>query len=92
MTPKERAAKAIDEAGEKWLEQNPCGDIDINDWATIPRNILVDAVLAAIAEPSGAMIDEMCMIYDGDYLTMDEAFAIWRAGHAAMMAETDKTK
>ena len=47
------------------------------------------AALSAVEDPSEAMIDAMCMIYDGDYLTRGEAFAIWCAAHAAMMAEKE---
>ena len=74
MTPKQRAAKAID-------------DLGIHDFVMPCES--ARAALAAIAEPSEAMIDAMCMIYDGDYLTRGEAFAIWCAAHAAMMAEKE---
>ena len=84
-TPKQRAAKAVDEAGEKWLEQNPCGDIDINDWATVPRGILVDAVLAAIAAPSEAMAEAGGL----ECASRGEARVVWRKMHAALVAEKE---
>ena len=79
MTPKERAAKAAARS--------------IHDLYGLAVGIIAkgaaEAALSAIAEPSEAMIDAMCMIYDGDYLTRGEAFAIWCAAHAAMMAEKE---
>ena len=76
MTPKARAAKAV--------KNTPLGSLD---W----DHVLSEAALAAIAEPSEAMIDAMraLTIYDS---TKEEVTALWKAAHAAMMAEKDGTK
>ena len=84
MTPKERAAKAVD----PWLE-TLCMDGNIRTEARdeVARGA-ANAALAAIAELSDAMIDAMknsCW----NSLTDDDARKVWRAAHAAMMAEKD---
>ena len=70
MTPKERAAKAIAKLYDKLLPREPA-DKEI-----------AEAILAAIAEPSEAMIDAMraLTIYDS---TKAEVTALW--------PETDST-
>lgn len=76
MTPKQRAAWAIKK-------------IDILDDMSCEKSAV--AALTAIAEPSDAMIDAMknsCW----NSLTDDDARKVWRAAHAAMMAEKDTGK
>ncbi len=76
-TLKERAAKAIDELG-------------FHDFVS-PRES-AEAALAAIAEPSDAMIEagENAGCGVSDFRTAAEL--TWRAMHAAMMAEKDTRK
>ena len=85
MTPKERAAKAI--AGLRTIEPEKTWNAMGATWRSeFVRD--AEAALAAIAEPSDAMIDAMknsCW----NSLTDDDARKVWRAAHAAMMAEKD---
>ena len=77
MTPKERAAKAI----------HPYLDDAMLEAGELP-NAIRD-ILAAIAEPSEAMIEagEKAGCGVSDFRTAAEL--TWRAMHAAMMAEKD---
>jgi len=78
MTPKERAAKAI-------ISRNlPYG---IECRTDLWRQSLPDAevALAAIAEPSEAMAEAGGL----ECASRGEARVVWRAMHAAMMAEKD---
>ncbi len=80
MTPKQRAAKAIAERnGEVWDELS----------ARTKRRFKLDmeVSLAAIAEPSEAMIKAGRQAYQK--MTGGSVAFIWRAMHAAMMAEKD---
>ena len=92
-TPKERAAKAIfDDQHKGLLNCLYWDDLDLD--RTGNRNFYLnagEAALSAIAEPSEAMIDAMknsCW----NSLTDDDARKVWRAAHAAMMAEKDTLK
>ncbi len=79
MTPKVRAAKAVLKALDTATK------LDCTDEKHVGQAV-ANAVLAAIAEPSEAMIDAMknsCW----NSLTDDYVRKVWRAAHAAMMAE-----
>ena len=85
MTPKERAAKAI-------ISRNlPYG---IECRTDLWRQSLPDAevALAAIAEPSEAMIEAIKLAWQAPHASISDTGArvIWRAAHAAMMAEKDE--
>jgi hypothetical protein len=81
MTPKERAAKAIDGYNAR---------LSIYDQPSIAQ-VLANEVLTAIAEPSEAMIDAIVAVYSdyGMILCRATACDFWEAAHAAMMAEKE---
>ena len=80
-TPIERAAKTSRKA------LNTAYRLDCTDEADVYQAV-ANAALSAIAEPSEAMIDAMraLTIYDS---TKAEVTALWKAAHAALMAEKD---
>ncbi len=84
MTPKERAARAM--LVNDGYELDRLDYYEVNPYDEYFSN--AESALAAIAEPSEAMIDAMraLTIYDS---TKAEVTALWRAAHAAMMAEKD---
>ena len=88
MTPKERAAKAIfDDQHKGLLNCLSWDDLDLD--RTGNRNFYLnagEAALSAIAEPSEAMTLEAARKVK---CSQTSAAMIWRAMHAAMMAEKD---
>ena len=90
MTPKERAAKAIEETMFAPHELPLPADLHVKYSQTTA------AALAAIATPSEAMIEDagisMREAEAARYgeITMEDLFVVgWRAAHAAMLAEKD---
>ncbi len=88
ITPKERAAKAI--AARKMCLSNNGARLPDDLWMRCLPD--AEAALAAIAEPSDAMIEagENAGCGVSDFRTAAEL--TWRAMHAAMMAEKDTRK
>ena len=89
MTPKERTAKAILKALDTATK------LDCTDEKHVGQAV-ANAALAAIAEPSEAMIEDagisMREAEAARYgeITMEDLFVVgWRAAHAAMLAEKD---
>ena len=82
MTPKERAAKAIFDCSGY---DEPDAYVSA-DWMPAAR-----AALAAIAEPSEAMIEAIKSAWKTPHASISDngAMVIWKAVHAAMMAEKD---
>ena len=83
-TPKERAARAFEYALSYY---------NMNDATPTLVEIeeAADKVLAAIAEPSDAMVEAMkasCW----NSLSSEDARTVWKAAHAAMMVEKDERK
>ena len=74
MTPKARAAKAV--------KNTPLGSLD---W----DHVLSEAALAAIAEPSEAMVRAGCKMVEGESPYWPFVVNMWRVMHAAMMAEKE---
>ena len=85
MTPKERAAKAIEETMFAPHELPLPADLHVKYSQTTA------AALAAIAEPSEAMIEAIKSAWKTPHASISDngAMVIWKAVHAAMMAEKD---
>ena len=85
MTPKERAAKAIEETMFAPHELPLPADLHAKYRQTTA------AALAAIAEPSEAMIEAIKSAWKIPHASISDTGArvIWRAAHAAMMTEKD---
>ena len=84
MTPKERAAKAVLKAFDTATKLD-CTD-EKHVWQAV-----ANAVLAAIAVPSEAMIEAIKSAWKTPHASISDngAMVIWKAVHAAMMAEKD---
>ena len=93
MTPKQRAAKAIfDDQHKGLLNCINWDDLDLD--RTGNRNFYLnagEAALSAIAEPSDAMVEAIKLAWQAPHVSISDTGArvIWRAAHAAMMAEKD---
>ena len=88
MTPKERATKAIEETMFAPHELPLPADLHVKYSQTTA------AALAAIATPSEAMVEAIKSAWKIPHASISDngARAIWRAAHAAMMAEKDEVK
>ena len=83
-TPKERAAKAFEYAlGYYNMHDDAPTLVEIEEAA--------DKVLAAIAEPSDAMIEAIKSAWKTPHASISDngAIVIWKTMHAAMMAERE---
>ena len=85
MTPKERAAKAIEETMFAPHELPLPADLHVKYSQTTA------AALAAIATPSEGMVEAIKLAWQAPHASISDTGArvIWRAAHAAMMAEKD---
>jgi hypothetical protein len=89
-TPRQRAAKAIADSYFKLMDSP-------QTWETCSENFRKtrreDAALAlaALAEPSEAMIEAIKSAWKTAHVSISDSGAvkIWQAAHAAMMAEKD---
>ena len=88
MTPKERAAKAIEETMFAPHELPLPADLHVKYSQTTA------AALAAIATPSEGMIEAIKSAWKTPHASISDngAIVIWKAAHAAMMAEKDALK
>ena len=86
-TPIERAARAFEYALSYYnMNDDTPTLVEIEEAA--------DKVLAAIAEPSDAMVEAIKLAWQAPHASISDTGArvIWRAAHAAMMAEKDALK
>ena len=85
MTPNERAAKAIEET------MFAPHELPLPDELHAKYLKTAQAAFAAIAEPSEAMIEAIKSAWKLPYASISDngAIMIWKAVHAAMMAEKD---